>query len=825
MKKNYLVILLFTFGITQAQKNQFLDYSNFNTEDLKTEILIKNTSPLSSLGKNNDTYGMYGFLQAYKELANNSTNNTFSKLQQLKAICKPINYSNIAKIGLLHTTYESVTEDSFVNGDVTINNNLVTRNTSDYIFNQHTSTIISPLVQTKKGLQTTYILEPDFFINNTNNQISSIKADFDDSSGLYALEINSPIQVTYNQEGNKRIHFILELDNNQVIHRYASINIELSNTDIRNQRNMATNEIISGVTADLSDYAGATNFAGLGEYEVFLGADNVLDKPIFVIDGFDPADTRNIAAVYNLLSYDNNGTPENLGDRIRNEENFDIVIINFPQYFKLSDGSLQSMSNSTDVNTDGVIDVNDYPGSTLVDGGSDFIERNAMIVAEVISTINSQKTGSEQNVVLGPSMGGLITRYALNYMEQQGLNHDTRLWLSFDSPHRGANVPIGFQHLFNYLAYGLDTWAGDFSMEAIRPIVDGMLKSPAARQMLVDHFEPHLAAGEIAEFDTSITLPVAHAYNASFYSKINSLTSSGFPETTRNISIINGSGIGYSYYHKNGDPVSPGDQVLDAFLEGVATLTDAYFDVWFTPYANQEVIVDDIWIDAPWICFCDIYADANSKAKTYTDGIDAAPGGLFDLGALAASFGGSDPTMDAFFAALTVDYFNFIPATSALALNDTNLDWHQNISIGTPDTPWDGITSSTSTQTPFVNWFMPDNNEAHVTLTTDNVAFAWEEIVEPLPLNVDETILAENSIELLNNPTQANQITLQSTLKNNNHLHINIYDVNGRKVLEQKTENKPIIQLKTTITTGLYLITVTNIDNINLLTAKMVITN
>lgn len=825
MKKKYLVILLLTFGITQAQEKQFLDFSKFDTQDLKTEILIKNTSPLSSLGKNNDTYGMYGFLQAYKELGNNSTDNTFSKLQQLKNLCKPINYSNITKIGLLHATYESLSDDSFINGDVSINNNLITRNTSNYIFSQHTTTIIAPLIQTKKGLQTTYILDPDFFINNTKNQISSIKADFDDGNGFQILEKNLPVTVNYTNKGSKKIHFVIELDHNQTLHRYSNINIEYSNAELRSQQNMATNEIISSITADLSDYTAATNFAGLGEYEVFLGADNVLDKPIFVIDGFDPADTRNIAAVYNLLSYDNNGTPENLGDRIRNEENFDIVIINFPQYFRLSDGSLQSMSNSTDVNADGVIDTNDYPGSTLIDGGSDFIERNAMIVTEVISTINSQKTGSEQNVVLGPSMGGLITRYALNYMEQQGLNHDTRLWLSFDSPHRGANVPIGFQHLFNYLAYGLDTWAGDFSMEAIRPIVDGMLKSAAARQMLVDHFEPHLASGEIAEFDTSITLPVAHAYNSSFYSKINSLTSSGFPETTRNISIINGSGIGNPYHHKNGDPVAPGDQVLDAFLEGVATLTDAYFDVWFTPYTNQEIIVDDIWIDAPWICFCDIYADASSKANTYTDGIDAAPGGLFDLGALAESFGGSDPTMDAFFASLTIDYFNFIPATSALALNDTNLDWHQNISLGTPDTPWDGITSSTSTQTPFVNWFMPDNNEAHVTLTPDNVAFAWEEIVEPLPLNIGDTSLTENSIELLNNPSKANLITLQSSLKNNTPLHINIYDVNGRKVLEQLQENNPLIHVKTTITTGLYFITVTDINNVNLLTTKIIITN
>ena len=31
----------------------------------------------------------------------------------------------------------------------------------------------------------------------------------------------------------------------------------------------------------------------------------------------------------------------------------------------------------------------------------------------------------------------------------------------------------------------------------------------------------------------------------------------------------------------------PGDKVLDAFIPGVATFTDAYFDVWFTGTAGE----------------------------------------------------------------------------------------------------------------------------------------------------------------------------------------------------------------------------------------------
>ena len=71
---------------------------------------------------------------------------------------------------------------------------------------------------------------------------------------------------------------------------------------------------------------------------------------------------------------------------------------------------------------------------------------------------------------------------------------------------------------------------------------------------------------------------------------------------------------------------------------------------------------------------------------------------------------GTDATIDAFFAALTTDYFSFIPAVSAMALNtNTNIDWFQNINLGTGDTPWDN-TTTTNSQTPFVNWYMPDES-------------------------------------------------------------------------------------------------------------------
>ncbi len=100
---------------------------------------------------------------------------------------------------------------------------------------------------------------------------------------------------------------------------------------------------------------------------------------------------------------------------------------------------------------------------TTVDGGADYIERNAMAHIALYQKLNgslNDNGSSEQLVIMGPSMGGQVSRYALAYMEKEfaatGLpewNHNTRLWVSVDSPHQGANIPMGGQANIFFLGY------------------------------------------------------------------------------------------------------------------------------------------------------------------------------------------------------------------------------------------------------------------------------------------------------------------------------------------------------------------------------------
>ena len=60
------------------------------------------------------------------------------------------------------------------------------------------------------------------------------------------------------------------------------------------------------ITATISyqGYDESQAYFGEGEYEIFLdNVDGVLDKPIIVIDGFDPGDGRNIPALYAALDF------------------------------------------------------------------------------------------------------------------------------------------------------------------------------------------------------------------------------------------------------------------------------------------------------------------------------------------------------------------------------------------------------------------------------------------------------------------------------------------------------------------------------------------
>jgi len=504
--------------------------------------------------------------------------------------------------------------------------------------------------------------------------------------------------------------------------------------------------ITSTEPLDLSVYGEATTYPGEGEYEVFLSADNILDKPIILVDGFDPGDTRDISGLYSLLDYAESSGTQNLADLVR-AEGFDVVVLNFPTYTRDID-------------------------AITVDGGADFMERNAMVLVKLIEIINAEKAANspEQNVIIGPSTGGIIARYALNYMENTSIDADTRLYISFDSPHHGANVPIGLQHQLNWLAFNNTNPVAE-----VQPLINGLLKSPAARQLLTDHLDTHLSGADLVTFDPLLTLPQAHPFRGFFETNINSLTPSGFPENIRNVAIINGSGISNPYFAigNSGPTVDNEYPVIDTnFSVPVSVFTaNISLAINLTPAAGDTNPVSSISIQ---IFGAEIDGSlAESESFSYSDGIDAAPGGLFDLAGLTAGLGASGVAGD-FVNALTIDKFSFIPSVSALALEitDNEIDWHHTIDLAG---------RATTNNTPFDNTFLPDDNEPHVQLNEANVAFVLSEILTPTLSIYDNNLFA---FRLEKNPIQRDLVLLNDTIIN--EALISLVDITGKLIFSSR---------------------------------------
>ena len=152
-------------------------------------------------------------------------------------------------------------------------------------------------------------------------------------------------------------------------------------------------------------------------------------------------------------------------------------------------------------------------------------------------------------MVLGQSMGGVIARYALKKMEDEGENHDTRLFINHDGPQQGANVPLGLQAMMVHAQnYGLKSQLGVVIASAI---------AGSQANLLLLNYRP--AAKQLLSHRINIDYQPDDVVYTQWQTELKNL---GYPQTCRNIAISNGSECGTP------QPLSPGENLF---------LLDGYF--------------------------------------------------------------------------------------------------------------------------------------------------------------------------------------------------------------------------------------------------------
>jgi hypothetical protein len=720
MKKLTLLITVLVAILTQAsaqQKNytETMDslFSNISKIGITTGILYDRIFPSAALHVFNsgviDTSSNEHFRQAWLELYRAAYINT--------SMLNPDSLSNRARqklntgivpLGLLNYKFNYIDTMALENNSLYYVGHLFydVTNRTQSPFIERNVTVIAPLTDSAyntEGIR--FQLPSNLIITNTGLSVSSIQVDFDNGTGIQNISLDQVIYISYNSFGLKTIKFIITYSDSSQITTYATLNLK---EDLE-QNTLRSFNCNGRYNPDIEQIVATIPYQGAGESTPILGeglatiyyhttdCDKVLKKPIIIIDGFDPGSAHHPEPyIWDHLNY---SSTKNFGEEML-DKGYDIIMLDYNKYNK---------------------------GGKNIDGGSDYIQRNAFTLIKLIQWVNANKANNgEELVVIGPSMGGLISRYALAYMEQNSMPHNTRLWVSFDSPHLGANIPIGDQWLLWYMGEVL-------GIGAVKEKLDGKLNTPAAKQMLIHHYSSNSVS------------PAASSLRTSFMNELNTL---GYPTQLRKIALINGAGNGLTQniFGQTSLKFQYKPTVVTRILTGaISFFTGKFFlriltgglsassnylstQAYFTPGYNGSGKVFEGSV------FNGVLINRTKYASSPTNsiGLDNSPGGYFNAQQEIA-----DGIMEKlnhgvvgwFLKPKITDLVNthaFILAKSSLAVSSgSNFgeDYSFRSLVCTGETPFD-------------SYFTPSNNEDHVSLTDKSVDYITKEIdgIPQLPL-------------------------------------------------------------------------------------------
>ena len=423
------------------------------------------------------------------------------------------NNTNDILFAVQHYNYQQYKTNAHTNGDVTITNEKIYDVTGRNPYDTKSLFAITPLKQQLQGNNFTFKLPSNLIYTNVGLTISQINIDFSNGQGYQNIALNQVKNISYTSGGEKIIKIKFQYTNGTFVESHSKIIVDYINPTPNTQarfNGLGSDMFWVNQTVTGNSWNGS---AATGSVTIELAPGHTqITKPLIIIEGFDPENSFNYLSLINSIGSGGLNIPINtttgltLNQAIE-DENYDLVFINFV--------------NSTD-----------------------YIQRNAYMVEEVIRQINQLKQGNEKNVVLGMSMGGLVGRYALRHMETSGETHQTKLYISHDSPHQGANVPLAAQALVRHLVgeqISLPVFFSLFNVnianlsDNVDGLTDGLalLQSPAAQQMLI--YQLQGTGAGISVNNSSL--------NSSFLSEYRTM---GYPQqdNIRNIAIANGSECG-----------------------------------------------------------------------------------------------------------------------------------------------------------------------------------------------------------------------------------------------------------------------------------------
>ena len=624
--------------------DSLLNIANIASKDIQTGILYDRAIPLAGLQrfKQTDTINRGYFLQAANELRNAAYDKKKKrKTKELRNIANRYTYrDNLTPIGILFSEFTHIDtlagEKDFMKIDRDDKTRLAKQLGKEDLVNK--KVLLAASLSRRRELDTkvSFVVPEELMTGNRISDIRRIKVDFDDGRGSRDIKPGKVVDINYATAGKKTITLNATTNDGDTFK-------STSNVMVRDDYDGEWGEYGEipdyhrdiEIEADISyTCPDGYNFPGEGQLTYLMqDNDNGLQKPVLIVNGFDPDEKISDRILF--FDYLNNESIEGGKYKFADELHdygYDIVILDFPNWWS-----------------------DDMDETIYVD----YIQRNALVVAAAIDTINDQLANNNSNeelVVVGASMGGLTTRYALAYMEQNNMDHNTRLWISLDSPQKGANIPIGLQKFLRIFA--------ELS-EEVEEKLEINLRNPAAKQMLLDYYSSY------SEY------PEPHLLRDYW---INDLESMEFPAQPRNIAISNGS-LNSTILHQ-----TTGEEALMLEVKCPYELIIlAWAKIFTTESYGERTHVTITYVGG----FPFVFAYAIGLEDSY--GLDSSPGGYrktFKQITEESSMGDNY----SLFWNLHIEDHSFIPTKSALAYSGYNPDLSEDLSdrnlISTGETPF-----------------------------------------------------------------------------------------------------------------------------------------
>ena len=324
----------------------------------------------------------------------------------------------------------------------------------------------SPSSNFIQNLSVTYNFTLSYIFSN--QEICQVYFDAGDGLGYRAINQMSSISIDYASDGIKELRLRVQTNSGQIFECHSMMYLVDCVEDELTKADQGLPLQVDSIVRSTC-YNGITVKAQMSYYST--NNDGTIRKPFIVVEGFDPWELNY------LFSEIDSDLEVNLGYTNH---------INFANEF---------YSNFTNGQDYDLIYI-DWNNST------EDIRANAQLLRLFLADINEMKAnaGSTQpNVILGQSMGGLIARYALKTMENEHILHDVTTYISHDSPHLGANVPLGalyfipqllsLVHGYSRLVNLYDLFNHNILTNA-ESILYSVLHSMAARQMLLNYVSP-----------------------------------------------------------------------------------------------------------------------------------------------------------------------------------------------------------------------------------------------------------------------------------------------------------------------------------------------